>query len=223
MPKGDFVAYYRVSTDKQGRSGLGLEAQQKAVADYLNGNGHNLIAEFTEVESGKKNDRPQLLQALALCRKSKATLVIAKLDRLARNVAFIAKLMETGVDFVAVDLPGANKFTIHVMAALAEQEREMISKRTREGLAAAKARGRKLGWSIPDRVDEQRKASESGVAVNKAQADQHAANVLPVIKSIRDAGVTTLAGIADALNARGIQTARNRQWYASSVRNALMR
>src|SRR3954466_14112607 len=142
-----FVAYYRVSTDRQGQSGLGLDAQRAAVAGFFGA--RELIAEFTEVESGKRADRPQLAAALDLCRRRRAMLVIAKLDRLARNVAFIASLMEAGVEFTAVDMPSANKLTLHILAAVAEHEREMISARTRAALAAAKARGVRLGR--PDR------------------------------------------------------------------------
>jgi DNA invertase Pin-like site-specific DNA recombinase len=127
MAIGRFVAYYRVSTDQQGRSGLGLEAQREAVQRYLDGGSWSLADEVTEVESGRRTDRPELDRALGLCRLYGATLVVAKLDRLARNVAFISKLMESGVDFVAVDLPQANRFTIHILAAVAEHEREMIS------------------------------------------------------------------------------------------------
>jgi len=147
MPKhsGKWVSYLRVSTDKQGASGLGLEAQRKAVADYLNGGKWSLAQEFIEIESGKRSDRPQLAAALAACKKLKAKLVVAKLDRLARNVAFTAKLMESGVEFVAADMPFANKLTIHILAAVAEHEREAISDRTKAALAAAKARGVKLG------------------------------------------------------------------------------
>ena len=137
MNMTDFVAYYRVSTDRQGVSGLGLEAQRRAVADFAAGRG-GILAEFTEVESGRKNDRPELRAALAACQRERAILVIAKLDRLARNVAFIAGLMESGVEFVAVDMPQANRLTIHILAAVAEHEREMISQRTRAALQAAK-------------------------------------------------------------------------------------
>jgi DNA invertase Pin-like site-specific DNA recombinase len=144
-----FVAYYRVSTDRQGRSGLGLEAQQKAVMDYLNGGAWELVGEFIEVESGKKSDRPELSRAIDACRKHKARLVIAKLDRLSRNLAFVATLMESGVEFVAVDNPHANKLTIHILAAVAEHEREAISERTKAALAAAKARGKRLGTPRP--------------------------------------------------------------------------
>jgi DNA invertase Pin-like site-specific DNA recombinase len=142
-----FVAYYRVNTDRQGRSGLGLglEAQRKAVTDYLNGGAWELVGEFVEVESGKKSDRPEMARAIEACRKYRARLVIAKLDRLSRNLAFVATLMDSGVEFVAVDNPHANKLTIHILAAVAEHEREAISERTKAALAAAKARGKRLG------------------------------------------------------------------------------
>jgi DNA invertase Pin-like site-specific DNA recombinase len=145
--QGKFIAYFRVSTDKQGKSGLGLEAQRKAVLDYLNGGRWTLVQEFVEVESGKHSDRQQLAAALAACKKHRAKLVIAKLDRLSRNLAFIAALMESGVEFVAVDNPHANKLTVHILAAVAEHEREMISERTKAALQAAKARGGRLGKS----------------------------------------------------------------------------
>ena len=136
---GKFVAYYRVSTQRQGRSGLGLEAQQTAVRDYLNGGDWRLVAELTEVESGKRSDRPKLVEALKLCRLHGATLIIAKLDRLARNVAFVSNLMEAGVEFHAVDFPQANRLTIHILAAVAEHEARAISERTRAALASAKS------------------------------------------------------------------------------------
>jgi DNA invertase Pin-like site-specific DNA recombinase len=135
----------RVSTDRQGKSGLGLEAQRKSVLDYLDGGRWELVAEFTEVESGKRSDRPELGKALASCKKHKAKLVIAKLDRLSRNLAFIAALMDSGVEFVAVDIPHANTLTIHILAAVAQHEREIISARTSAALQAAKARGKRLG------------------------------------------------------------------------------
>jgi DNA invertase Pin-like site-specific DNA recombinase len=144
------IAYYRVSTDRQGRSGLGLDAQRSAVASYIDGVPEaQLLAEFTEIESGKKSDRPELAAALALCKKHKAKLVIAKLDRLARNVYFVAGLMESGVDFVACDMPYANRFTVHIMAAVAEHEREMIAKRTKDALAEKKKQGIRLGNPRP--------------------------------------------------------------------------
>ena len=139
--RGKFVAYFRVSTDKQGRSGLGFEAQRHAVDQFLNGGSWSLIGEFIEVESGKRNKRPELEKALAVCKRQKAKLVIAKLDRLSRNLAFIATLMDSGVEFVAVDNPHANKLTVHILAAVAQHEREMIAQRTKDALQAAKARG----------------------------------------------------------------------------------
>lgn len=217
MAFGNFVAYYRVSTDKQGKSGLGLEAQRKAVEDFLDGGNWELVEEFTEIESGCRKDRPELERAMAACRKHKATLVIAKLDRLARNVAFVANLMESGVEFVAVDMPQANKLTVHILAAVAEHERAMISQRTKDALAAAKARGVKLG--NPNIA----MARAKGQLVIKSKADKHAQNVLPVITAIRDAGVTSLRGIANALNQRGIETARGGSWHAASVGRIIRR
>ena len=145
MANGKFIAYYRVSTQKQGRSGLGLEAQQRAVREHLNGGRWQLLAELVEVESGKRNDRPKLAEALALCRMHRAKLLVAKLDRLARNVAFISALMESGVEFEAVDMPQANRLTVHILAAMAEHEAAAISARTKAALSAAKARGVQLG------------------------------------------------------------------------------
>lgn len=220
MAAGKFVAYYRVSTQKQGASGLGLEAQQKAVADYLNGGDWELLADYSETESGKRHDnRPQLSAALEVCRRQKATLVIAKLDRLTRNATFLSSLLDSGVKFVAVDNPHANPLTIRILAAVAQEEREQISKRTKAALAAAKARGKALGWAMPSRQQEQEQAAQRGAAANKARANQFAANALPVVESIRKAGITSLHGIAKALNDRGVATARGGRWYAATVRN----
>jgi DNA invertase Pin-like site-specific DNA recombinase len=198
MAQGSFVAYYRVSTDRQGRSGLGLEAQQKAVQDYLNGGDWQLIGEFTETESGRKDDRPALDQALALCRKRKAKLVIAKLDRLSRNLAFIARLMDAGVEFIAVDNPHANKLTIHILAAVAQHEREMIAERTKAALQAAKARGTRLG----------RNGAERLAPAYRAEAVERALALAPVVAKIRASGASTLREIVAGLNARGILTAQ---------------
>lgn len=219
MAMDKFVAYYRVSTDRQGRSKLGLEAQRSDVMNYLNGGKYALIEEFTEIESGKKIDRPELSKALATCKREKATLVIAKLDRLARNVAFVANLMESGVEFIAVDMPQANKLTVHIMAAMAEYEREMISQRTKAALKAAKARGKKLGWSMPSRKAEQRRATANANQANRDAASHFAGNVLPIMQEIEAAGVTTLKGIAEALNSRGINTARGGKWHPTTVKN----
>lgn len=212
-----FVAYYRVSTSRQGQSGLGLEAQQAAVLAYLNGGRWELVGEFTEVESGKRNDRPQLMEAMKVAKANKATLIIAKLDRLARNVHFISGLMESGVDFVACDMPDANRLTIHILAAVAEHEREMISARTKAALQAAKARGVKLGGS--DKGRDITKARDGLVS----KADAFAAGVADVVKEIQGAGITSLNGIAKALTARGVQTARGGAWTAKAVSNLLGR
>src|ERR1700732_1689895 len=199
---GKFVAYFRVSTDRQGKSGLGLEAQRESVMNCLDGGRWTLIAEFTEVESGKRNDRPELERALAVCKKQRAKLVIAKLDRLSRNLAFIAALMDSGVGFVAVDNPHANKLTIHILAAVAQHEREIISVRTSDALKAAKARGKRLG--NPKLSEARRYAA----VANVEKADRYSANVLPVIREIQKNGIRSLRGIARALAARGIPTAR---------------
>ena len=207
MPKrkphsGKWVSYLRVSTDRQGESGLGLEAQRKAVADYLNGGKWTLAAEFVEIESGKRSDnRPQLAAALAACKKQRAKLVVAKLDRLSRNMAFIATMMDSGVEFVAVDNPHATRLTLHILAAVAEHERMMISQRTKAALAAAKANGRKLGGP------KLAVATKLGNEANAAAADRFAVNVVPIIREIKATGATSLRAVAAALTARGIATA----------------
>ncbi len=221
--KGKYAAYLRVSTQQQGRSGLGLEAQRKAVADYLGSNGRDLIAEFVETESGKRNGRPELGRALGFCRQEGATLVVAKLDRLTRNTRFLLTVVEQDVPCVFCDLPQIpagpmGKFFLTLMAAVAELEAGMISERTKTALAAAKARGVKLGSPTPE------KGSAAGVAARKAKAEQHVQGVLPVITEIQESGVASLAGIARALAARGIPTARGSSgWHANSVRRILER
>ena len=186
---GQFVAYYRVSTDRQGRSGLGLEAQQKAVRDYLSGG--NIVAEFIEIETGKRNDRPELDKALAECRRHKAKLVIAKLDRLSRNLAFIAALLDAGVEFIAVDNPHANKLTLHILAAVAQHEREMIAERTRVALQAAKARGTRLGRN-----------GERLAPIYREQANERARQLGPLLMELKavvtDSGEDGVCGIAGA-------------------------
>ena len=212
---GKFVAYYRVSTQKQGMNGLGMDAQKQAVANYLNGGRWQLLAEFSEVESGKRKNRAELHSAIALCRKAKATLVIAKLDRLARNAAFLFNLRDSGVDFIAVDMPHADKFTVGIMALVAEKERDLISQRTKDGLAAAKRRGIKLG--NPHLA----KATASAAISNKVEARDHAQNFLPIIRQIQKAGVASLRGIAECLNARGFKTRRGREFEPQTVSNLL--
>ncbi|MDE8347838.1 MAG: recombinase family protein, partial [Acidocella sp.] len=205
------VAYYRVSTERQGQSGLGLDAQRAAVAAYAAG--RDLLSEFVEVESGRKDNRPQLAAALALCRQKRAALVIAKLDRLARSVAFISNLMKSGVEFVAVDMPQANRLTLHILAAVAEHERDMISQRTRAALVAAKARGTRLGNPRPNTLSASASAS--------AQAAAFRASIAPLIFSLADEG-HTLRSMANELNQRGIRSAQNKLWHAASVRAILL-
>ena len=222
MANGKFVAYYRVSTAKQGASGLGLEAQQEAVRSYLNGGRWKMVDEVTEIESGKRNDRPALARALSLCRIHKATLIIAKLDRLARNVNFISNLMESGVEFTAVDFPQANRLTVHILAAVAEHEAAMISARTKAALQAAKARGVALGTPNHELIAQHaEKGTQASAAVRSAAARTRAADILPVIHSVQADGVTTLAGIAETLNGRGIPAPRGGSWSPVQVSRVL--
>src|SRR3954449_8697708 len=215
------IAYYRVSTERQRRSGLGLEGQREAVARFTQAEGLLIVGEFFEAETGKGADalerRPQLAAALAAARSARCPVIVAKLDRLSRDVAFISDLMAKRVPFIVAELGAdADPFMLHLYAALAEKERSLISQRTRAALAAKKAQGVKLG----NRTN-LGEAQQKGQAANGAQADRHAANVLPIIREIQAAGVGTLAGIADALNARGVRTARGGRWHRSTVRNAL--
>jgi DNA invertase Pin-like site-specific DNA recombinase len=213
-----FVSYFRVSTDKQGRSGLGLDAQREAVSQFLssrqnsNAPGCSVVAEFVEIESGSKNDRPQLALALETCRRHKATLLIAKLDRLARNVAFIANLMESATDFVAVDMPHASRLVLHVMAAFAEHEREMISQRTKAALAAAKARGVKLGLN-----------GARIAAQHHREAVAYAATIEEHVSAARASGAKTLTAIAAYLNAHGIPSREGKRWHPSNVARTVRR
>lgn len=218
------VAYYRVSTEAQGRSGLGLEAQRQAVLTLCKSRGWEVIAELTEVESGKRADRPQLAAALHRAKVTGATLVVAKLDRLSRSVAFLSALQDSGAKFVAADMPEANELTVHIMAAVAEAERKAISTRTRDALRAAKAAGRRLG--NPNGAEALRRAGKGNAAAVervKAGADEHARDLAPIIADIQASGATSLGAIAAELNARHIQTRRGGQWHASSVRNLLAR
>lgn len=220
MAQGKHVAYYRVSTAKQGRSGLGLDAQRKAVADYLNGGDWELSGEFVETESGKLDSRPQLQQALSLCELTGATLVVAKLDRLSRNVAFLATLQDSGVRFVAADMPEANELTVHIMAAVAQAERKAISKRTKEALAAAKARGTRLGGDRGN-LQDLRKGPAVSAAVRSRASAERAAKVRRHVEAIRAEGATSLRQIAEGLNKRGITSARGGTWSAAQVARVL--
>lgn len=217
MASGRFVSYLRVSTQKQGCSGLGLEAQREAVAQYLNGGSWQLAAEFVEVESGRKSSRPQLAAALAMCRLTGATLIIAELDRLARNVHFLLGLPKSCADFVAVDMPTANRLTVGIMALVAEEEASAISARTKAALAAAKARGTELGGFQGYVVN-----GAAGTRALQAQADAFAASVGPIAQQLRGQG-ESLGKIAATLTARGIRTARGGAWTATAVKNLLAR
>lgn len=218
MKSNQFVAYLRVSTEGQGKSGLGLEAQRNAVQTFLPA-GAVILSEFIEVESGKKADRPELAKAIALAKKTKSTLLIAKLDRLARNVAFIANLLDGDVDVVAADMPQANKFLLHIMAAVAEQEAVAISERTKAALQASKARGVKLGWANPRRKGEQRLASMQGHITSMVRADVFAALCRDMLTEAEQNGQTTFSGVAHYFNVRGLPTSRGGRWHASTVRN----
>jgi DNA invertase Pin-like site-specific DNA recombinase len=218
------VAYERVSTARQGRSGLGLEAQRRAIDDFAASRGADVLARFTEVESGRVSDRPELARALHLARVTGATLVIARLDRLSRNAAFLLTLRDSGARFLACDMPEANDITVGVMALVAEAERDAISRRTREALAAAKARGVRLG--NPNGAAALRRAGEDGSALRaavSANADRFAADLAPVVAALRAEGATTLRAIAAGLDASGVRTRRGGRWQVSNVRNLLRR
>ena len=220
MSTSRFVAYYRVSTDKQGRSGLGLDAQRAAVAAHVDGAHGVVAAEFVEVESGRKRDRPQLAAALADCRARRAVLVIAKLDRLARNVHFVSGLMESGVEFVASDMPAVNRLTVHILAAVAEEEARMISARTKAALAAAKVRGVRLG--NPHLLARCPVLAARARDAQQAEARRRTEAVLPYLQQARAAGAVTLWQLADALMKRGVPAPRGgERWHPAQVRRVL--
>ena len=205
-----YAHYLRVSTNKQGIDGYGIDAQRLAITKYTP------AAEFIEVESGKRKDRPELLRALAFCKKNNAVLIVAKLDRLARNVSFVSALMESGIEFMCADFPTANKLTIHILAAVAEHEASMVSVRTRAGLAAAKAKGVKLGKSMD--ADK----AVKGHAVQSAIADRNAEKIRNTVNGLVSAG-KSLRQIACELNTMGVTTPRKAQWTAQAVKNSLTR
>ncbi|HEY9899192.1 MAG TPA: recombinase family protein [Pantanalinema sp.] len=224
MADGRYVAYYRVSTQGQGSSGLGLEAQQEAVVSYLNGGGWELVGKYTDVESGtrKGNDRPELKKALAHAKREKATLIIAKLDRLARNVHFITGLMESGVDFVAVDNPTATRFTVQILAVLAEEEARLISVRTKAALQAARKRGAKLGKPENLTDSARRKGAEAaGQKASRTARDEYTA-IVPTIMRLRAQGLS-LRAIAQHLNQAGEVTRHNKPFEAMTVQRIIKR
>lgn len=207
------ITYYRVSTERQGKSGLGLEAQQYAIADFARIYNYKLVKEFIEIESGKKNNRPILYQALDACKKEGATLLIAKLDRLGRNVAFISALMEAGIDFKAIDMPHVDDFVLHIMAAVAEYERKQISARTKAALDAAKKRGVELGAHGKYVLSQ----------TNKDLSKQFALTLQPLISQLQQNGIKTVRGIQAELNRRKVPTYYNNgnSWHLSTVHNVL--
>ena len=208
------IAYYRVSTEQQGRSGLGLDAQADAVRRFAEQQSYTIIDTFTETESGKQDERPQLAAALARCKKERATLLIAKLDRLSRRVSFIASLMDTSADFRVVEIPDANKFQLHLMAAFGEYERDQISQRTKAALAAAKQRGTVLGRHGREVLSKQ----------NSAAADQFAQVLRPTIEQLRSEGFKTVRALREEMNRREIPTYRpGKKWQICSVHSLLNR
>lgn len=218
------VAYYRVSTASQARSGLGLEAQRRAVADMCAARGLEIIDQFTEVESGKRDDRPELTEALRRAKLTGATLVVAKLDRLSRSVAFLSTLQDSGAQFVAADMPEANELTVHLLAAVAQAERKAISTRTREALKAAKEQGVKLG--NPNGAAALRRAGKgngAAVAACVATADDRARELADEVAAVRASGAQSLREIAAGLNARHIESPRGGSWHPSGVKRLLER
>jgi DNA invertase Pin-like site-specific DNA recombinase len=223
---GGFVCYYRVSTDKQGKSGLGIEAQREAVTRYLNGGNWSIVAEFTETESGKRADRPELDKALAAARTHRVPVVVAKVDRLTRSVAFLSRLLEAGVDVRFADLPTiegpTGRFMLQQMASVAELEAGMIAARTKAALQAAKARGKKLGGYRGNQLTDAARAA--GCKAITARADARAADLAPIVRDAQRAGARSLRAIAAALNARNIPTPRGLgKWQAGQVNQLLAR
>jgi DNA invertase Pin-like site-specific DNA recombinase len=218
------IGYERVSTARQGASGLGIEAQRQAINGFVAQRNATPIARFTEVESGRNSNRPELGKALHLAKVTGATLVIAKLDRLSRNAAFLLTLRDRGVKFAALDLPEASDLTVGIMALVAQQERDAISKRTKEALAVARSRGVRLG--NPNGSAALRQAGKDGAPLRAAiarNADRHAQDVAPVVADIRSSGATSLRAIAAELNVRGMLTRRGGGWHVSTVTNLLNR
>ncbi len=219
-PRPKFVTYFRVSTQRQSRSGLGLEAQQAAVSAHLAAHKGDVLASYTEVESGKIDQRPQLVAALRRCRQTRATLLVAKIDRLSRTASFLFTLRDSGAKFQALDIPEANTLTLGVMIVMSQHERELIAKRTREALAARRAKGLPMG-TPRDLSAYQERASELGCFANRAKAQERAKEIAPAIEEARAAGHTSLRQIAAYLNDQGIQTPRGKAWTATAVRNAM--
>jgi DNA invertase Pin-like site-specific DNA recombinase len=229
MAAGRFIAYLRVSTGQQGRSGLGIEAQRDAVERYLNGGRWTLAAEYVETETGKRSDRPKLAAALSHAKAIKAKIIFAKLDRLARNVDLLRSLVASEVDLVFCDLPHVppgpmGRFLLTQMAAVAELEAGLIGERTKAALAAARARGVRLGNPNGARALRGKQiGNEDAVASIKAKAAQRAADLRGIVDNIKRSGITTVRGIADELQARGVRAARGDTWHPTAVARLLKR
>lgn len=225
MTSGNFIGYYRVSTVKQGTSGLGLDAQKEMVRKYLDGGSWTLLDEFTEIESGKKDDRPNLLKAIKLCQLKNAKLVVSKLDRLSRDLHFITSLQKSGIKFVVAENPDMNELTVHIFAAMAQHERKLISKRTKEALAQAKKRGVRLGNPVLYKGAQIAGSGDTTKArmVKTEKANDYAQNMKEIIEDIKNAGHASLRSVAQELNHRGFTTRRNKEWTANSVRLCFMR
>jgi len=223
--EGRFVSYLRVSTAKQGIEGLGIEGQRKAISDYLNGGRWKLLREYIEQESGKRTDnRPVLAEALAYCKRARATLLISKLDRLSRSVATVSALMESGIEFVAVDMPHANRLTLHILAAMAEYEREMVSKRTKAALEAARARGIRLGSPVGLTEEAAKNGRIASAEGRKKATDEYAERMKSIIQGYQEQGMS-LNQIARKLSEDEEPTPRGKdcRWTATTVRNVLLR
>lgn len=223
MPESRFVAYYRVSTRKQSLSGLGLDAQRLTVESFIRSRSGQAVAEFTEQESGRNTSRPELLKALSACRVHRAVLVVAKLDRLARNAAFLLSLRDASVEIVACDLPSMNRMTVGIMAVVAEEESRMIADRTRSAMAAAKRRGATFG--TPGNLSPEARAhgSRIGGQVRAQRADNRALDLAPIVDQMRQEGCISLRQIANALTSRGIPSASGAAWSAMGVSRMLIR
>jgi DNA invertase Pin-like site-specific DNA recombinase len=224
METGKYISYLRVSTDRQGKSGLGLDAQRKAIDEQLHRGNWLLLKEFVEVESGKNDERLQLKKALETCERTGAKLLVAKLDRLSRDLAFIANIMKTKVEFIACDFPDANRLTIHILSAMAEYERELISKRTKDALKASKARGKKLGNPQNLNSEAAKRGRLLGTQARQLKADEHAQGVYETIKGYQDQGMS-LNQIARLLTENKVLTSRGKdcRWTATAVKNIIKR
>ncbi|ALO42512.1 recombinase family protein [Pseudoalteromonas phenolica] len=215
----NFIAYYRVSTQRQGQSGLGLESQQSIVSDYIQRQDGTLLHQYTEIESGKNNNRPQLTQALQHCQLTNSTLIVSKLDRLSRDLHFLSSVMKSNIKFICCDQPNSGPLVLQVLAAVAEQERRSISSRTKQALQAAKNRGKKLGNPNLNKVRNTCSKKAQAKFIENTEKYQNA--IFPVIKSIQERDITTLAAIANELNKLGFKSRTGKQFYPATVRNIL--